>query len=158
MCVEGGGAVRIVHFHPFTNKEMSFFVSPPPTLPLTHHMLVDRLPWVLGDGDSQVGKEQLSALKELCLVEGGEMSKQSWSFSVAGVQWRSLPQKGRLDSASVGQKGSEGGAIAIGLGGWIGIHGEGRGGGGEHSRLKPGREAAAGNTRASAGDQEHFSG
>ena len=51
-------------------------------------MLADHLLWVLGDGDTEVGKEQLSVLKELCLVEGGEMSKQSLQFSVVGVQWR----------------------------------------------------------------------
>lgn len=38
-------------------------------------MLVDNLLWVLGDSDTEVGEEQLSDLKELCLVEEGQLSK-----------------------------------------------------------------------------------
>lgn len=50
---------------------MSLFLRAPLT-----HMSVDNLLWVLGEAGTEVGQEQLSALKELCLVQEGHMSKQ----------------------------------------------------------------------------------
>ena len=62
-------------------------------------MLVDSVLWVLGDGDTELGKEQLSARKELCLSEEGQVSKRQLQFSATGGQRRRLLQKRGLYSA-----------------------------------------------------------